>query len=268
VSLLAEYGATTYVGAPVFLDGIMEAAGRQNLKLPRFRQIVTGSTVVPASLPAAISDALGVTAQAAWGMTETGLVTLTSADEDPPDWAARSIGRPVEGLGIQLRSDGEISPEHPAEMFVRGPSVCLATVAGGTGELDVLAERDGGWYDTGDLAISDGRGGTRVVGRAADRIGGMFMIPVSDVEDALRGHPGIVDAALVGYGQGNELACAVVVGRKPLTLEEVREYLDSIAMTEMYQPARLELIDQLPRNAMGKVDKHRLRTWLGARDVA
>jgi cyclohexanecarboxylate-CoA ligase len=266
VGLMAEYGATKYVGAPVFLDGIMEAAGRRNLKLPRFRQIVTGSTVVPASLPGAVSDALGVTVQAAWGMTEVGLVTLTSAEEDPPDWAARSIGRPVEGLGIQLRSDEEISPEHPAEMFVRGPSVCLATMAGVTGELDVLAERDGGWYDTGDLAIPDGRGGTRVVGRAADRIGGMFMIPVADIEDALRGHPGIADAALVGYGQGNELACAVVVSRKPLTLEEVRAYLDSIAMTEMYQPVRLELIDQLPRNAMGKVDKHHLRTWLPTLD--
>lgn len=94
------------------------------------------------------------------------------------------------------------------------------------------------------------------------------MIPVADVEDALREHPDIVDAALVGYGAGNQLACAVVVSRKPQTLEEVRAYLDSIAMTETYQPARLELVEQLPRNSMGKVDKHHLRTWLGTLDEA
>jgi cyclohexanecarboxylate-CoA ligase len=210
----------------------------------------------------------GVTLQDVWGMTELGLVTLTSADQDPPDWAARSIGTPNEGLDIELRSDREISPEHPARMFVRGPSVCLATMGRDTGELDILAERDDSWYDTGDLAIPDGRGGTRVVGRAADRIGGVIMIPVADVEDALREHPDIVDATLIGYGTGNELACAVVVSPKPLTLEDVRVYLDSIAMTQTYQPTRLELVEQLPRNSMGKVDKHQLRTWLGALDEA
>jgi cyclohexanecarboxylate-CoA ligase len=263
VGLLAEYRATTFVGAPFFVDGITEAVRRRHQKLPSLRQVITGSTVVPASLPGTVSDVLGVTLRDTWGMTEVGLVTLTSADQDPPDWAARSIGTPNEGLEIELRFDGEISPQRPARMFVRGPSVCLATMGRDTGALDVLAERDNCWYDTGDLAIPDGRGGIRVVGRSADRIGGLTMIPAADVEDALREHPDIVDAALVGCGPGNQLACAVVVSPKPLTLQEVRAYLDSIAMTETYQPVRLELVEQLPRNSMGKVDKHYLRTWLG-----
>jgi cyclohexanecarboxylate-CoA ligase len=266
VGLLAQYRATTFVGAPFFVDGITEAVRRRNQKLPSLRQVITGSTVVPASLPGTVSDVLGVTLRDTWGMTEVGLVTLTSADGDPPDWAARSIGRPNEGLEIELRSDGEISPEHPARMFVRGPSVCLSTVDRDTGELDVLAERDNRWYDTGDLAVPDGRGGTRVVGRAADRIGGLTMIPVADVEDALRDHPDIVDAALIGHGTANQEACAVVVSARPLTLEEVREYLSGIAMTETYHPVRLELVERLPRNSMGKVDKHHLRTWLGTLD--
>jgi cyclohexanecarboxylate-CoA ligase len=266
VGLLAEYRATTFVGAPFFVDGIIEAVRRRHQKLSSLRQVITGSTVVPASLPGTVSHVLGVTLRDTWGMTEVGLVTLTSADQDPPDWAARSIGTPNEGLEIELRSDGDISPEHPARMFVRGPSVCLATMGRDTGVLDVLAERDDRWYDTGDLAIPDGRGGTRVVGRAADRIGALTMIPAADVEDALQGHPDIVDAALVACGPGNQLACAVVVSPKPLTLQEVRAYLDSIAMTETYQPVRLELVEQLPRNSMGKVDKHYLRTWLGTLD--
>jgi cyclohexanecarboxylate-CoA ligase len=264
--LLAEYRATTFAGAPYFLDGIIESVRRRDLTLPGLRETLVGSTMVPASTPAAVNDVLGASARGAWGMTEVGIVTLTPAEEVPPDWAARSIGTPNEGLEIDLRSDGEISTERPARMFVRGPSVCLATMGRDTGKLDVIAERDDGWYDTGDLAVPDELGGIRVVGRAADRVGGVIMIPVADVEDALREHPDIVDAAVIGYGSENELACAVAVSRQPLTLEEVRGYLDGIAMTETYQPARLELLDQLPRNSMGKVDKHRLRDWLRTLD--
>jgi cyclohexanecarboxylate-CoA ligase len=88
---------------------------------------------------------------------------------------------------------------------------------------------------------------------------------VGHVVDALRQHPDIDDAALVGYGPKSELACAVVVSSKPLTLEEVRGYLDGIGMTDWYQPTRLELVDQLPRNPTGKVDKYHLRSWLSGR---
>jgi cyclohexanecarboxylate-CoA ligase len=88
------------------------------------------------------------------------------------------------------------------------------------------------------------------------------MIPVADVEDALRGHPDIDDAAVVGYGPENQLPCAVIVSQRPLTLGEVRGCLDGIGMTAWYQPQRLEVVDQLPRNSTGKVDKRVLRRWL------
>jgi non-ribosomal peptide synthetase component E (peptide arylation enzyme) len=116
-----------------------------------------------------------------------------------------------------------------------------------TGEVVVIGEQDDGWYDTGDLVVPDGRGGIRVVGPAVDRIGVGWMIPAADVEDALRAHPDIDDAALVGYGQNSDRPCAVVVARRALTLEQVRDYLDGINMTEWYQPTRLERVPVLPR---------------------
>lgn len=151
-------------------------------------------------------------------------------------------------------------------MSIRGASVCLATMGRDGDDATVLADREDGWYDTGDLAIPDGRGSVRLIGRAADRIGGVFMIPAADVEDALRQHPDILDAALVGYGPGNQLPCTVIVSSRPPALEEVRTYLDGINMTSWYQSQRLELIDQLPRNPTGKVDKHYLRAWLSTLD--
>jgi cyclohexanecarboxylate-CoA ligase len=261
--LLAEHGVTFVIGVPVFIEAIAKAARRQNLQLPRLRHVNATATTVPASLVAAVSDDLGRVLETGWGMTETGGALLTSADEDPPDWAARSIGRPYECMEVDLRSDGEVSPQNPARLFVRGANVCLATMPRDDGEVTILADgEDGAWYDTGDLVVPDGRGGLRMAGRAADRVGGAFMIPVADVEDALRGHPDIDDAALVGYGPENQLPCAVIVSRKPLTLDEVRAYLDGIGMTAWYQPQRLEVVDQLPRNSTGKVDKHSLRTRL------
>jgi len=270
LDLLAKYGATALAGAPVFLDAIVAAARRRGLKPPRLREVIAGATTVPPALIEAVSDTFGITVQGAWGMTEVTGNTMTSPREDPPDWAARSIGRPTTGLEIDLRPDPNVgadaSENNPARMFVRGSCVCLATMGRDSGDVNVVADHLDGWYDTGDLAVPDGRGGIRLIGRAADRIGGVFMIPAADVEDALRQYPGILDAALVGYGTGNELPCAVIVSSSPVTLEEVRAYLDSIKMTSWYQPSRLEVVEQLPRNATGKVDKHHLRTWLTALD--
>jgi cyclohexanecarboxylate-CoA ligase len=168
---------------------------------------------------------------------------------------------------VDPRADDEISVGNPARLFVRSGNNCLATPGRDSGALTIREERDGGWYDTGDLAVSDGHGGIRLLGRAADRIGGLLMIPVTDVEEALRSHPAVVDVALVGAGdldeKGFERACAVVVPRDaPPTLADLREHPSGRKMTEWYQPRRLEVLRRLPRNDSGKVWKDLLRRWL------
>ncbi|WP_392870938.1 hypothetical protein [Streptomyces sp. LN499] len=202
-------------------------------------------------------------------MTEVPGHTWTRRD-DPPLWGSRSDGRPGPGVELGFRSDTDTPPtaEQPARLFVRGGGVCLATFGRDSAQLRVTADADDGWYDTGDLAIPDGRGGLRIIGRTADRIGGSFMIPINDVETELREHPGVDDVALVGYldDQGNELACAVVVpgAAAPTTLAGLREFLTARGMTEWYQPSRLELVTELPRNATGKIRKDLLRSPLRA----
>jgi cyclohexanecarboxylate-CoA ligase len=167
---------------------------------------------------------------------------------------------------LDLRSDTEITKERPGRLYVRGGGVCLATIGRDSGVVTVIAEHDDGWYDTGDLVVPDGRGGIRLMGRAGDRIGGVFMIPVNDVESELLKHPGVDDVAVVGFpdGQGGELACAVLVPatEPPITLDELREYLTDAGMTEWYLPARVEYVEALWRNDNGKVPKELLRRWL------
>jgi cyclohexanecarboxylate-CoA ligase len=131
------------------------------------------------------------------------------------------------------------------------------------GEITPTTGDDGGWFDTGDLARSDGRGGIRIVGRVADRVIGRtaFMIPVRDVEEELLKHPRISDVAVISCpGEVSEDVCAVVVpAGLPPTLDELTGYLTARGMTDWYQPNRLEIVDALPRDHLGKVRKYLLR---------
>jgi cyclohexanecarboxylate-CoA ligase len=165
VRLLARYGVTYAVGAPVYLEAIARATRRQDQRPPRLRRVCATATTIPAGLVGTVSDDLGVTLQNALGMTELGPASMTSPGQDPPDWAAHSVGRPFECVEVDLRSGGEVSAHDPARLFVCGPSTCLATMPRDGGQLNVLAENDDSWYETGDLAIPDGRGGLRLIGR-------------------------------------------------------------------------------------------------------
>jgi cyclohexanecarboxylate-CoA ligase len=265
LAVLAETRTTQFVSTPPYYFDLVAAAGGEALALPALRVLITGGTTIPKQLVADVERVSGVPLRALFGMTEIGLGTWTRAD-DPVDWATHSDGRPGPATEIDLRSDTEITGNEPGRLFVRGPGVCVASVGRDSGTLTVMADHDDGWLNTGDLAVPDGRGGIRLMGRAGDRIGGGFMIPVTDVESSLLAHPGVADVALVGYpdGKGGELACAVVrpATTPPVELDELRKYLSHQGMTDWYLPSRLELVPALPRNVLGKVRKELLRRWL------
>jgi cyclohexanecarboxylate-CoA ligase len=263
-AFLKEAGVTHLGAAPTFLYDLLAELRRHGDRLESLKYVQTMGTMVPADLADAVDQVLRLPLRGVWGMTEGGSTLM--ARDDPGSYVLHSVGRMAPGTELSLRTEHqEITAERPACLFIRGASVCLATVGRDTGELRVTAECDDGWYDTGDLATWDGQGGIRIVGRTADRIGGAFMIPVNDVESALLQHAGVKDVALVGYpdGKGGELACAVVVPSAPgLTLAALRDYLSGLKMTEWYWPSRLSLVTELPRNSLGKVRKDLLARQL------
>ncbi|GGY13113.1 AMP-binding protein [Streptomyces djakartensis] len=262
IPFLAEAHVSWMVIVPVFLSALIDAMERTSLRLPTVRIIRAGGTTVPQPLFRRVTETFGIPLDVGWGMTEGANVFTRSGEH--PDLAGRTVGRPAPGHEIDLRADHPISDDQPGRLFVRSPSLCLATWGRDDGRLTVLAEHDDGWYDTGDLAAPDGHGGIRLHGRAEDRIG-VIMIPVSDVESALLDHPDVRDVALVGYpdGHGGELACAVVVaGERTPTLEGLRDWLGGLGMSAWCMPSRLELLPELPRNETGKVRKNLLRERL------
>jgi cyclohexanecarboxylate-CoA ligase len=281
--MLVDSEATVFAGAPPYLAALIAATEHAREKAP-LRLVFSGATSVPGQLVSGVPRIWGVPLRTLWGMTEVPGHTWTRGD-DPPLWGSHSDGRPGPGLEMDFRPHdpeapaasgeadpsagppGPVSPEQPARLFVRGGGVALATLGRDSGRLRVVAEHDDGWYDTGDLAVPDGRNGLRIISREVDRIGGTFMIPVNDVETELLDHDDVAEVALIGYpdGEGGELACAVVVPKSPtLTLDELRDFLTGRGMTEWYLPSRLELIRALPRNSIGKVLKAPLRGWLHA----
>ncbi|GAA1230071.1 AMP-binding protein [Pseudonocardia alaniniphila] len=164
LEFLSAAGATTLWSAPAVWAELVAELRRQPGPLPPLRVAGATGTAILAPLVTEVADMFGVTLRAVWGATE-GTGTAIGPD-DPPDWAARSVGRPGPGVEIELRADDPVNDASPARVYLRGSELCLATAGGDTKEVVILAEHDDGWYDTGDLAVPDGRGGIRILGRA------------------------------------------------------------------------------------------------------
>jgi cyclohexanecarboxylate-CoA ligase len=144
----------------------------------------------------------------------------------------------------------------------RGPSSCLAVWRRETGRVRLAWAHQDGWFDTGDLVRVDDTGRVEVVQRPTEEVGGLFLVPVAEIEDALRAYPRVAEAAVVAcpdleYG---ELACAVVVPiGDPPSLTELREHLLRLGTARAHLPARLELVGALPRDELGEVRRAQLR---------
>lgn len=264
LDLVERHRVTQLYGAPTFQLDVLDAQAARPRDVGSLERVVTGSAPVPPHLVERIREVLGVRTFSLWGMTENGTVTITGRD-DPEDWAARSDGRPIEGMEVRVDPAGlEDQPEGSGRLLVRGAAQCLGYLR--RDELYAAALDRDGWFDTGDLAHDDGRGGIRIAGRVKEIvIAHGFNVPVAEVEAALAAHPKIREVAVVGVTDpdADEQVCAVVTAAgEPPTLEELRAHLEGQGMMEWFWPARLEVVDDLPKTTSGKVRKVELRERL------
>ncbi|HMH46444.1 MAG TPA: AMP-binding protein [Solirubrobacteraceae bacterium] len=209
---------------------------------PALRCALTGGGPVPAALVRRASAA-GVPVSLTYGLTEScSQVTTTPAAAIAR--GDRAAGPPLFCTRVCCEADGEI--------LVAGP-----TVAPGAGGPD-------GWLHTGDLGAFDEHGRLSVTGRRADTIvsGGENVSP-SEVEAVLEGHPGVLEAAVVGRSDGEwgEAVTAIVVGRSdpPPDGEELRAHC-ARALAPYKVPKRFEpRAEPLPRTRSGKLLRTELR---------
>ena len=179
-----------------------------------------------------------------------------------------SIGRPLcDGDRWKVIDDTEreLPPDTEGELVARGPCV-FTSYYRSEADNKTIFTRDG-FYKMGDLGKIDDKGNIFITGRKKDIIqrGGEGIVPV-EIEALLQKLPGIEAAAVVGMPDPRlgERACAFVVPKpgKTITFEEMTESLKELGAGVLLLPERLEIISELPRTAVGKIDKKALRTQI------
>jgi cyclohexanecarboxylate-CoA ligase len=260
LDLLATTEVTCCYAAPHFVAGLLTAHHANPRPLPALKVLISGSAPIPPQFVAEVQDTFGIRLHSLWGMSENGPVTMTRPT-DPPDWAAHSDGAPIPGMECHIDPiPGQ--PEGAGTLLVRGPTQCLGYYRR---EELYAAQLHDGWFDTGDLARPDGRGGIRITGRAKDMIlRNANIAPVTDLESIIAQHPKVGDVAVIGLPDvhEDETICAVVTSARPgspVTLDELQRSLEEAGMTKAYWPQRLELLEEMPTTATGKIRKTELR---------
>jgi malonyl-CoA/methylmalonyl-CoA synthetase len=247
IDAVRAHAATLFFGVPTMWHRLADHPHLETLR--RLRLCVSGSAPLSAALHARLAEQAGLAVLERYGMTETGMLTSNPVGgERRPG----SVGFPLPGVELRLAGPG-------GEIEVRGPNVFGGYLD--RPDANVAAFTRDGWFRTGDLGALDADGALRIVGRAKELvISGGYNVHPQEVEEALRGHPGIEDAAVVGTPdeEWGELVTAYLVGPEPLALEEVRRHCGD-RLVAYKHPRRLHWVAALPRNALGKLQRHRLR---------
>ncbi|GAB26251.1 putative fatty-acid--CoA ligase [Gordonia polyisoprenivorans NBRC 16320 = JCM 10675] len=206
----------------------------------------------------------------AFGQTEMSPVTCVLEGKD----ALRkigSIGKVVPAVTARIVDPmmNDVAPGEVGEIVYRGPNLMKGYWQNPQATADAFR---GGWFHSGDLVRQDEDGFLFVVDRAKDMIiSGGENVYCAEVENVLYGHEKIAEAAVIGraHEKWGEVPVAVVVlaeGADDLTLDELEPYLNE-NLARFKQPKDLVIVDELPRNAGGKVVKPRLREAYGSKDT-
>jgi acyl-CoA synthetase (AMP-forming)/AMP-acid ligase II len=246
--LVQEHRVRTAFLVPTMLLRILDHPDFTDTDLSSLVAIAYGAAAAPVALVRRAMAALPHVAFAnVFGQTETLGAYTTLLPEDHRDQnRVGSVGRPLPGVEVRV-----VDPETGRDVET-----------GSVGELWVNTDQNvsGGWLHTGDLAHQDADGYIYPSGRLSDTInrGGEKFGPI-EVEEALRAHPAVTDVAVVGISDDEmgQRVGAAVVACLPVTLEELRSHCrDHIAYFKL--PERLTIVDRIPYNETGKVNRRQL----------
>jgi malonyl-CoA/methylmalonyl-CoA synthetase len=259
-------GATMVFGVPTMYHRLADDAEERPevaQALRGARLLVSGSAALPAVEHERVERLCGQRIVERYGMSET---LMNTAIRAAGDRRAGYVGPPLDGVDVRLLDDAgqpidAADDETIGEIAVRGPNLFLEYL----NRPDATAEalRDG-WFHTGDLATRSPDGYIRIVGRRATDLikSGGFKIGAGEIEGALLEHPDVREAAVTGEPDADlgERIVAWIVPR-PGAVPSADALADHVAklLTPHKRPRTVHLMDELPRNEMGKVQKRRLQ---------
>ena len=260
VDWLDQFKPTFLSANPTVLAAMLDALAQREPAAPRsLRFVRSGSNALPAAIQQRLESALGVPVIQGYGMTETGYIAQNPLP--PRQRRAGSVGFAMGAEVMILRDDKEASlGEAIGEILVRGPSVM-----GGyedDAEANQLAFRDG-WFRTGDLGWIDGDGYLFITGRVRELInrGGVKVSP-SEVDLAFMQHPAVREAATFAVSHpslGEDVVTAIVLHEPGSTSVQALRAYALQHLLPFKVPSSVVLVDEIPRNALGKVSRGSLR---------
>ncbi len=259
-TLLQSGELTMFFGVPTMYVRFIEKIAPQTFA--HIRLFVSGSAALPADVHQAFEEKFGVSILERYGSTEFGF-PLGNRYEGPR--IVGSVGVPMPGVDVMIvapKTTDKVAPGEVGELLVSGPNVSRGYWERPEATAEAYIELDGKrWFRSGDSMRFDAETGVYVVmGRLKELIisGGFNVYPL-EVEAEMRLYPGVIDAALVGVHDPAR-------GEMPVAFIEAQPGFDTDAFTAAMRerlasfkiPKIVRVMDALPRNAMGKVEKQKL----------
>lgn len=260
---------TMFFGVPTMYGRLLEESRRTGLRPRPLRLMVSGSAPLSPQLFQDIEATFGQRILERYGMTET-IMNTTNPYEG--ERRPGTVGMPFPGQEariVDVRTRKPLPDGELGEIEVRGPHVFSGYWQREEATREAF-DPDGWWFRTGDLGLRDPDGYFHITGRARELIitGGFNVYP-REVEEVLATYPGVAEVAVVGLPDPDfgEQVVAVVVPTAGQPAPEAQALVDwcKDRLASFKKPRRVEFVDALPRNALGKVQKHILRERLSAR---
>lgn len=256
-------------GPPTLYQSILMHPDRQQFDLSCLRLAVTGAAAIPVELVRRMREELGFeTVVTGYGLTEAcGIATMCRSTDDP-ETIATTAGRAIDDVEVRcVDPDGKEVPRGSAgEVVIRGYNVMKGYFEDEAQTRETI-DREG-WLHTGDIGVMDAQGNLRITDRMKDMfINGGFNCYPAEIESILYAHPDVGQAAVIGIPDERmgEVGMAFVVPRPGATptpesiIAWSREHMANYKV-----PRRVAIVDALPLNASGKVQKFLLREQAGA----
>ncbi|WP_185983461.1 malonate--CoA ligase [Aureimonas mangrovi] len=253
--------ASVLMGVPTFYTRLLRSP-RLDAKVGEgMRLFVSGSAPLSAEDHSQFEKRTGHAILERYGMTEAGMIT-----SNPYEGARKpgAVGRPLPGIELRVtdRESGEaLTDGEIGAVEVRGPNVFREYWR--MPEKTAAEFREDGFFKTGDVGSIDEDGYLRIVGRDKDLvISGGYNVYPKEVETLIDALPGVEESAVIGlpHPDFGEAVTAIVVPKGGANVDE-RETIAAVAgsLARYKQPKRVIVVDALPRNVMGKVQKAELR---------
>ena len=258
--------ATVFMGVPTMYGRLLASQALNAKATARMRLFVSGSAPLSASAFDDFAQRTGNTILERYGMSETGMLCSNPCRPIEGPRLRGSVGRALPGVGVRVVDDAglPLSVNATGHVEVRGPNVFSGYL--GLPEKTAEAFTADGWFRTGDVGRIDTQGHVHLVGRAKDLIiSGGFNVYPAEVENQLDLLPGVAESAVVGvphpdFGEGVVAVVVAQPGHAVAEADLVRALKDQLAAFKC--PKRIFTVQELPRNAMGKVQKNVLRAEL------